>query len=208
MTKERSEVTKHMTRASLDQENATMVSGCIPPAAERPGRPSPLDTHPAAADVVIGRSVPDFDARSNYLPMRCTELSDGLSGALEYRAAMGRAWRRPRHFCFAGYISWRPRILATVCSVRKCRNHGFADLDKSCARPLDAGALAADAGAFDQQRQSVGQEIRLRNPGIAAEPRQAVALRGLEFFDEAARRMIAFGQLDRGVDHVATPAIA
>ena len=65
--KERSEVTKRMTGASLDQENDTMISGCIPPTAERAGRQSPLDIHPAAVDIVIGRSVQNFDARSSYL---------------------------------------------------------------------------------------------------------------------------------------------
>src|ERR1700730_11342151 len=98
MTKERREMTKHMTGASVDREPVTMVSGCIPRAAGCVGRQSPLDIDdPAAVDVAIGRSVPDFDARSNYLPMPCTELSGGLSGALEDRAAIGRARRQPRH---------------------------------------------------------------------------------------------------------------
>ena len=104
-------MTKHMTAASLDQENVTMISDCIRRTAECVGRQSPLDIRPAAVDVVIGRSGPSFDARSNYLPMPCTQVSDGLSSALQYCAAIGQASRRPRHICFAGCISWQPRML-------------------------------------------------------------------------------------------------
>src|SRR5260370_28469195 len=78
-------MTKHMTVASLDQKNVTMISGCIRLTAECVGRQSPLYIHPTAVDVVIRRSVENFDARSNYLPMPCAELSDGLSSALQYR---------------------------------------------------------------------------------------------------------------------------
>ena len=38
---------------------------------------------------------------------------------------------------------------------------------ESRARPLDADALPADAGAFEQQRQSVGEQFGLRDPGFA-----------------------------------------
>ncbi len=201
-------MTKHMTGASLDQENVTMISGRIRRPAEGVRQHSPLDIHPAAVDVVIGRSVQSFEVRSNYLPMPCTELSDGLSSALQYRAAIGRAWRRPRHFCFADYISSRSRMFATLCSVGKGRDHGFADLDKSRARSFDAGALATYASTFEKQRQGVGEQISLRNPGLAAEPCQAIALSRLEGFDDASRRMIALGQFDRRIGHVAAAAIA
>jgi hypothetical protein len=75
-------MTKHMTGASLDQENVTMIRGRIRRPAEGVGQQSPLDIHPAAVDLVIGRSVQSLDARSSYLPMPCTELSDELSSAV------------------------------------------------------------------------------------------------------------------------------
>ena len=99
-------------------------------------------------------------------------------------------------------------MFAIVRSVSKGRNHGFADRDKSCARPFDASTLATYAGTFEKQRQGVGEQIGLRNPGIPAEPRQAVELRRLEFLDDVSRRMIALGQLDRHIGHVAAAAIA
>ena len=99
-------------------------------------------------------------------------------------------------------------MFATLRSVSKGRNHGFADRDKSRARPFNASTLTTYASTFEKQRQGVGEQIGLRNPGIPAEPRQAVALRRLEFLDYASRRMIALGQLDRRIGHVAAAAIA
>jgi multidrug efflux pump subunit AcrA (membrane-fusion protein) len=99
-------------------------------------------------------------------------------------------------------------MFATLRSVSKGRNHGFADRDKSRARPFNASTLTTYAGTFEKQRQGVGEQIGLRNPGIPAEPRQAVALRRLEFLDDVSRRMIALGQLDRHIGHVAAAAIA
>jgi hypothetical protein len=85
-------------------------------------------------------------------------------------------------------------MLATLCSVGKGRNHSFADRDEVCARPLDADALAADAGAFQQQPQRVGEQIGFGNPGVVTEPSEAVALFRLEFLDDVSRRMIAFAR--------------
>jgi hypothetical protein len=53
-------MTKHMTGASLDQENVTMIRGCVRRPAEGVGQQSPLEIHPAAVDVVNHRSVENF----------------------------------------------------------------------------------------------------------------------------------------------------
>lgn len=71
----------------------------------------------------------------------------------------------------------------------------------------DPDALPADAGALEEQRQRVGEQIGFCNSGVAAEPRKAVALFGLEFLDDESRRMIAPGKLDRYIGHVAAAAI-
>jgi hypothetical protein len=99
-------------------------------------------------------------------------------------------------------------VLATLRSVSKGRNHGFADRDKSRAWPFDAGALATYAGTFEKQRQGIGEQIGLCDPGGSAKPRQAVALRRLECLDDASRRMIALSQLNRRIGYVAAAAIA
>jgi hypothetical protein len=199
-------MTKHQKREALEQENISISGRIRRPAASGNNRRS--TSTPAAVDVVVGLSVQSLDVRSSYLPMPCTELSNGLSSALRCRAAIDRAWRRPRHFCFADCISCRSQMFATLCSVGKGRDYGFADLDKSRARSFDAGALAAYASAFEKQRQGVGEQIGLRDPRLTAEPRQAVALRGLECLDDAPRRMIAIGQFDRRIDHIAATAVA
>jgi hypothetical protein len=99
-------------------------------------------------------------------------------------------------------------MFAILRSVSKGCNHGFADRDKSCAWPFDAGALATYPGSLEEQRQGVGEQIGLRNPGIPAESRQSVALHRLECLDDASRRMIALGELNRRVGHVAAAAVA
>ena len=76
-----------------------------------------------------------------------------------------------------------------------------------CARAIDTDALAADARAFEQQRQGISEQIGLRNSGFATEFRQAVPLCRLEFLDNVPRRMIAFREFDRHIGHVAAAAI-
>jgi hypothetical protein len=47
-------------------------------------------------------------------------------------------------------------MFATVRSVSKGRNHGFADRDKSRARPFNADALTTYAGTFEKQTFAFG----------------------------------------------------
>jgi hypothetical protein len=137
------------------------------------------------------------------------KLFNDLSSACHLPAATaGGAPRKPRQFGLAGRVARQARMLALLRSSSKGRNHCFADRDKSRAWPFDTGALAADAGTFEEQRQGVGQQIGFRNPGASTEARQAIALRRLEFLDYASRRMIALGQLDRRIGQVAAAAIA
>jgi hypothetical protein len=98
-------------------------------------------------------------------------------------------------------------VLAAHRFAGKGRDNRFADRDEVCARPLDADALAADAGAFQQQPQRVGEQIGFGDPGVPAEPGEAVALFRLEFLNDVSRRMIAFGELDRHIGHVAAAPI-
>src|SRR5580704_14106100 len=65
-TKEGRAMSKHMTGASLDEENVSIISGWIRRAAEGVRQESPLDIHPAALDFAISSSVRNFDVRSNY----------------------------------------------------------------------------------------------------------------------------------------------
>jgi hypothetical protein len=90
---------------------------------------------------------------------------------------------------------------------RECGNHSFSHQDEMCARACDPDALPANAGALEQQRQRVGEQIGFRNPGVEAELRKAVALFSLEFLDDESRRMIALGKLDRHIGHVAAAAV-
>ena len=63
--------------------------------------------------------------------------------------------------------------------------------------------MAADAGALDQEAQSVGEELRLHDAGFLAERGEAPALRRLELLEDAARRMADLRQFDGGMRHVA-----
>src|SRR4030081_2997100 len=137
------------------------------------------------------------------------ERSDRLLSVFQRRAATaGGAWRRSRQFCLAGRASSQSRMLVTLRSVSKGRNHGFANRDKSRARPFDTGALTTDASTFEEQRQGIGEQIGLRNPGIPAELRQTAGMRGLESLDDASPRMIAPSHPNRRIAHVAPAAIA
>jgi hypothetical protein len=100
------------------------------------------------------------------------ELFDGLSNTFQRRAAAGgRAWRRPRYFRFAGRVSRRSNMFATLRSVSKGRNHGFADRDKSRARPFNASTLTTYAGTFEKQRQSDLRHIQPERDGPGRGPR-------------------------------------
>src|SRR5277367_32409 len=48
------------------------------------------------------------------------------------------------------------------------RDDGLAHAHEFCARSFDAHALATDAGALEQQRQSIGEKIGLRDPHFCA----------------------------------------
>src|SRR6187431_3352396 len=104
-----------------------------------------------------------------------TLLSTGLSSPFACHAAgRGRTWG-PCHLRLAGRVTSRSRS-AALCLAGKGSDDRLADCDEVCARPLDTDALAADAGAFEQQRQGISEQIGLGNSGLATEVRQAVAL--------------------------------
>src|SRR5262249_6032594 len=99
------------------------------------------------------------------------------------------------------------RMLSPLSLARKRCNHSFTNRDEARARPFNAGTLAADAGAFEQKRQAVRKQIRFCDSGPLTKFRQAIALVLLELFDDMPRRMIAFGEFDRGIREIATAAI-
>jgi hypothetical protein len=66
-------------------------------------------------------------------------------------------------------------------------------------KSLRAHALRRHARAFEQQEQFVRHHFRLRERDRSARLNQALALRDLERFDHAARRMVLIGQFDSGI---------
>src|SRR5260370_16369695 len=76
---------------------------------------------------------------------------------------------------------------------------GFADAHDAGAQVLGPDALQADPRAFQHQVELTGEQFRLREAGAAAKLREPLALRRLEGFDDAPRRVLFFGQLDRGI---------
>ncbi|SJM29480.1 hypothetical protein BQ8482_111410 [Mesorhizobium delmotii] len=83
----------------------------------------------------------------------------------------------------------------------------FRHADKLRAGAFGSDALKADPGAFKQQRQCIGEQLRLADAGIPAQADQTVALGLLEFLDHPTGRMVGLAQFDGGVRHVATAAV-
>src|SRR5712691_4990612 len=82
---------------------------------------------------------------------------------------------------------------------RMAGDDGFADAYDAGAQVLGPDALQADPRAFQHQVELTGEQFRLREAGAAAKLREPLALRRLEGFDDAPRRVLFFGQLDRGI---------
>src|ERR1700716_2189095 len=85
------------------------------------------------------------------------------------------------------------RFGTDLCSGLKGCDDGLCRGGEFSARTFAAGRLTADAGALEQERQRVGQHFGLRDAGAAAERSETIAVLGLQFFDDAASRVIVRG---------------
>src|SRR5260221_6492411 len=73
-------------------------------------------------------------------------------------------------------------------------------IDEALGRALAADALHADARAFTEEEELVGEEFGVREPGLAAERDDLLAVQALVLLDHTPRRMVLVRQLCRGID--------
>src|SRR6266576_387975 len=85
------------------------------------------------------------------------------------------------------------RFETDLCSGLKGCDDGLCRGGEFSARTFAAGRLTADAGAFQEKGEGVGQHFRLGDAGAAAERSETIAVLGLQFFDDAASRVIVRG---------------
>ena len=135
--------------------------------------------------------------RSRSRSLRILSLSSGTGLCAIARGNKRDTVARPR----------RLRTFARLSFAGKGCDHSVTDCDVSCARPFEAGTLATDAGAFEQERQGISEQLWLRNPSFMTKLCQTVALLLLELLNDVSRRMIAFGQFHGDVGQIATATI-